>query len=128
MYRVEWLLPAEGRFREFIADRIIATQLDLLRLLANIGGVNFPNGGVNTEVENKNGGVNSMEQQILETLRKMPGLNAPAIATSLGKSLRTTHRILKKLCDNGKIEFKGAPKNGGYFLLAIKIFMQQNRQ
>jgi Fic family protein len=107
----------DHRFREFIVDRIIATQFDLLRLLVNSGGVNLPNGGVNPEIENKNGGVNSMEQQITEILRKMSGLNAPAIATTLGKSLRTTQRILKKLCDNGKIEFKGAPKNGGYFLL-----------
>jgi len=107
----------DRRFCEFIADRIIATQLDLLRLLNESGGVNFPNGGVNPEIETKNGGVNSMEQQIMETLGKMPGLNAPAIATALGKSLRTTQRILKKLCDNGKIEFRGAPKNGGYFLI-----------
>ncbi len=104
-------------FHDFIADRIIATQMDLLRLLANSGGANLPNGGANSEIKNKNGGANSMEQQILETLEKMPGLNAPALATALGKSLRTTQRILKKLNDNGKIEFKGAPKKGGYFLI-----------
>ena len=60
-----------------------------------------------------------MEQQIMETLGKMLGLNAPAIATALGKSLRTTQRILQRLCDNGNIEFKGAPKNGGYFLIVM---------
>ena len=81
------------------------------------GGVNLPYGGVNPEDETENGGVNSLEQQIIETLGKMPGLNAPAIATALGKSLRTTQRILKKLCDNGKVEYRGAPKNGGYFLI-----------
>lgn len=107
----------DQRFREFIADRIIATQVDLLRLLANSGGVNLPNGGANPEIETDNGGVNSMEQQIMETVEKMPGLNAPALAIALGKSLRTTQRNLKILCDNGKIEFKGAPKNGGYFLM-----------
>ena len=58
-----------------------------------------------------------MEQQIIETLGKMPGLNAPALATALVKSLRTTQRTLKILCDNGKIEFRGAPKTGGYFLV-----------
>jgi prophage maintenance system killer protein len=110
----------DHRFRQFIADRIIATQLDLLRLLNESGGVNFPNGGVNPKIETENGGVNSMEQQIMETLGKMPGLNAPAIATALAKSLRTTQRMLKKLCDNGKIEFRGAPKNGGYFLVVTK--------
>ncbi len=85
----------------------------------NSGGENSPNGGVNSDIETGYGGVNSMEQQIMETLRKMPGLNAPAIATALGKSLRTTQRILKKLKDNGNIEFKGAPKNGGYFLIVM---------
>ncbi len=97
-------------FREFIAERIIATQIDLLRLLA-------ASGGVNSGIENKNGGVNSLEEQIPETIGKMPGLNTPAIATALDKSLRTTQRCLKTLCDVGKIEFRGAPKNGGYFLV-----------
>lgn len=107
----------DHRFREFIADRIIATQVDLLRLLADSGGVNFPNGGVNYEIKTENGGVNSVEQQIMETLEKMPGLNAPALATALSKSLRTIQRNLKILCDNGKIEFRGSPKKGGYFLM-----------
>jgi hypothetical protein len=82
-------------FHDFIADRIIATQIDLLRLLADSGGVNLPNGGVNPLINNKNGGVNSMEQQIIETLEKMPGLNAPALATALVKSLRNIQRMLK---------------------------------
>jgi len=107
----------EHPFHEFIADRVIATQVDLLRLLIHSGGVNSQNGGVNSEIETENGGVNSLEQQIIETLEKMPGLNAPAISTALGKSLRTIQRILKKLNDNGNVEFKGAPKNGGYFLI-----------
>ena len=91
--------------------------MDLLRLLADSGGVNHPNGGVKSENKNKSGGVNSLEQQIIETLGTMPGLNAPALATALGKSLRTTQRMLKKLNDNGTIEFRGAPKKGGYFLV-----------
>jgi Fic family protein len=106
----------DTRFREFIADRIISTQIDLLRLLAESGGVNTENGGVNTGDASKSGGVNILQQQIMETLEKMPGMNAPAIATSIGKSLRTTQRYLKQLSDDKKIEFKGAAKNGGYFL------------
>ena len=34
---------------------------------------------------------------------------------SIGKSVSTISRYLKILKDNGKIEFRGAPKNGGYF-------------
>jgi len=103
------------RFCEFIADRIIATQLDLLRILSESGGVKSTNGGVKSSTELENGGVNSLEQQIMETIIKQPGLNAPTLALTLNKSLRTTQRYLKKITYDGKIEFRGAAKNGGYF-------------
>lgn len=84
-----------------IAERIIATQMDLLRLLNN-GGVN---GGVNLEV------------LIFETIQNSPGINAPAIADQIKKSLRTTQWNLKTLSDANRIEFRGAPKKGGYYIL-----------
>lgn len=102
-------------FKEFIADRVIATQMDLLRLLNN-GGVNIQIGGVNDNDKNKIGGVNTLENKMIQTIQSMPGLNAPALANALNKSLRTTQRYLKLLVDNGKIEFRGAAKNGGYFI------------
>jgi len=105
----------DTRFCEFIADRIIATQLDLLRLLAESGGVKSTNGGVKSGYVLESGGVNSLEQQIMESVLKLPGLNTPALAATLDKSLRTTQRYLKKLSDDRKIEFRGAAKNGGYF-------------
>lgn len=95
-------------FVDFIAERIIATQMDLLRLLSD--------GGVNGGVKSKSGGVN-LEELIFETIKNTPGLNAPALAERLQKSLRTTQRYLKSLSDAGKIEFRGAPKNGGYHIL-----------
>ena len=48
----------DTRFREFIADRIIATKLDLLRLLTD-------SGGVKSSPAVENGGVNALEQQIM---------------------------------------------------------------
>lgn len=84
-----------------IAERIIATQMDLLRLLSNDG----VNGGVNLEV------------LIFETIQNSPGINAPAIAYQIKKSLRTTQRYLKTLSDANRIEFRGAPKKGGYYIL-----------
>lgn len=84
-----------------IAERIIATQMDLLRLLNNDG----VNGGVNLEV------------LIFETIQNSPGINAPAIADQIKKSLRTTQRYLKTLSDANRIEFRGAPKKGGYYIL-----------
>jgi Fic family protein len=106
----------DSQFKEFIADRIIATQLDLLRLLKNSGGVKTINGGVNSTPGAQDGGVITIENEILILLGASPGLNAPAIASVLGKSLRTIQRYIKRLSDLDKISFKGAPKTGGYFL------------
>ena len=101
-------------FVDFIAERIIATQMDLLRLL-NDGGVNdSKNGGV----KRKNGGVN-LEELIFDAIRNHPGINAPTLAEMLQKSLRTTQRYLKSLSDARRIEFRGAPKNGGYHIVSI---------
>lgn len=102
-------------FNDFIADRIIATQHDLLRLLNESGGVNTQNGGVKSISSNSDGGVISSEQLLLNIIENMPGLNAPSLATQMGKSLRTTQRYLKKLTDEGKISYNGAAKNGGYY-------------
>ncbi len=95
-------------FVDFIAERIIATQMDLLRLL-NDGGVN---GGVSGGV---NGGVN-FEELLFDAIKNNPGVNAPALAEMLQKSLRTVQRYLKQLSDTGRVEFRGAPKNGGYYI------------
>lgn len=104
----------DGIFKAFIVDRLIDTQMDLLRLL-NIGGVNSIDGGVNTENQNQIGGVNSLDLLILRIIQATPGLNAPALSIELNKSLRTMQRYLKKLVNAGKIEFIGAAKNGGCF-------------
>jgi Fic family protein len=102
-------------FKAFIADRVIATQMDLLRLL-NIGGVNKENGGVNMDSTTNIGGVNSLESELLGAIQSMPGLNAPTLSTTINKSLRTIQRYLKKLTDEGKVEFRGAAKSGGYYM------------
>ena len=78
--------------------------MDLLRLL-NDGGVS---GGVS-------GGVN-FEELLIETIKNNAGVNAPALAEMLQKSLRTVQRSLKMLSDTGRVEFRGAPKNGGYYI------------
>jgi predicted transcriptional regulator len=80
----------------------------------NDGGVN---GGVKSNEGGVNGGVN-LEELILELIVQQPGIKAPAIAEELQKSLRTTQRYLKMLSDGGRIEFRGAPKNGGYYQIA----------
>lgn len=93
--------------QQFIIERVIETQLDLLRLL---GGVNEVNGGVS-------GGVNDICTRILDLLKTEPHIRAPYIAERLQCSLRTIQRNLKTLTEQGKIAYKGAAKNGGYELM-----------
>ena len=54
--------------------------------------------------------------EILLLVEKNPGLRSKDLAALAGKSIPTLSRFLKKLKDGGKIEFRGAPKNGGYFV------------
>lgn len=91
-------------FCAFIAQRVIETEKDLLRLFdvkPDIGGVKT--GGVKTEV------------RLLDYIKANPGCNTPKIISDLNLATRTTQRYLKKLTDEKKIEFRGAPKNGGFY-------------
>ena len=90
-------------FVDFIADCVVSAQEDLLRLLKNSGGVKTSNGGVN------------LQDKILQEIKNNGGLNAPSLASRLSLSLRTVQRYLKELTESKKIEFRGAPKNGGYY-------------
>ena len=53
--------------------------------------------------------------EVLSLVEKNPGLRSKDLAVLAGKSIPTISRFLKRLKDGGKIEFRGAPKNGGYF-------------
>lgn len=53
--------------------------------------------------------------EVLPLVEKNPGLRSKDLAALVGKSIPTISRFLKGLKDNGKIKFRGAPKNGGYF-------------
>ena len=86
-------------FVSFIVDRVMMTQLDILRLFR--------------EME-PNPQKMDFEKMLLDTIVNNPGLNAPTLSKRLGRSLRTTQRYLKKLGDKKQIIFKGVAKNGGY--------------
>jgi len=107
-------------FIQFILGRVLETQKELLRLFGedlssdrSRGGVKSRFGGVNTGTS---GGVKSVKASLRNVLKTHPGMNAPALAKHLAISLRTTQRYLKELSEEGSIVFKGAPKNGGYFV------------
>ena len=84
------------------------------RQISNSANYDTVNGIVNDIV---NDTINENEQAILNLLVTAPGLNASEISKYINKSLRTTMRYIKILQDKGLIEFKGAPKTGGYYIL-----------
>ena len=55
----------------------------------------------------------SLTEQIYALIKDNPGLNRILIAERLGVEVRTVARHLSLL--RGRIEFRGAPKTGGYW-------------
>ena len=62
-------------------------------------------------------GVNEGVNALLDVIATCPGKRANELATLIGKSVQTVERYVRTLKDSGKIEFRGAPKNGGYFAI-----------
>ena len=65
-------------------------------------------GGVNGALI---GGVN----EVLAFIKNSPGCRANGIASALNIPLRSVQRYLSQLKDENKLEFIGAPRNGGYY-------------
>ena len=68
-------------------------------------------------VEGVNEGVNEGVKILLAVIRKNPGMRANELALLIEKSVQTVERYVKELKGSGDIEFRGAPKNGGYFAI-----------
>lgn len=62
-------------------------------------------------------GVDEGVALVIEIVEKNPGLKASEIARKVNKGLSTTERYLKQLKDANIVEFQGAPKTGGYYLI-----------
>ena len=92
-----------GVFIDFMLERI----LEALRQHRDIdaGGVN---GGAN-------GGANDREA-VFVYIKEHPGLRANALSEGLSLPKRTLERHLGQLKKDGRIEFRGASKTGGYYL------------
>ena len=65
-------------------------------------------------IEGVNEGVNEGVTALHNLIAKQPGLRAPALAQALNTSPKNIERWLKQLKAQGQIEFRGAPKTGGY--------------
>ena len=74
--------------------------------------------GVNEGVsEGVNEGVSEGVKILLAVIRKNPGKRSNELSLLIGKSVQTVERYVKELKGAGDIEFRGAPKNGGYFAI-----------
>jgi ATP-dependent DNA helicase RecG len=61
------------------------------------------------------GGVNTESVPLLQLIQAQPGLKTTELVAQTGKPQRTIERWLKQLKDRQQIEFRGAPKTGGYY-------------
>lgn len=61
------------------------------------------------------GGVNPESFHLLQLIQSQPGLKTTELVIQAGKPQRTIERWLKQLKDSQHIEFRGAPKTGGYY-------------
>jgi ATP-dependent DNA helicase RecG len=67
---------------------------------------------------------NSDIGQLLQHIQRKPGLNTAALAEQSDTPKRTIERWLKQLKAQGLVEFRGAPKTGGYH---AKVLTQQSQ-
>ena len=107
--RLEYITALEkahrstNEFIQFVIAREIETLRELLRLLGCI---------LEKTVAST---LSHGAAQILQLLQTHPGWRVPNFAEALQKSRPTIERHLRELRNADKIEFRGAPKNGGYF-------------
>lgn len=66
----------------------------------------------------QDGGVSEGVSALLATIAQHSGLRVPSLAEKMRISAKNVERWLKQLKETKEIEFRGAPKTGGYFSTA----------
>lgn len=98
---------------EFLEEDVFISRVPLI---ANIS-IN------NTDKVTENVGVNVGVNNLYEIIKNNPGLNSKQLQQYFNVTDRTLERWLKQLREGGKIEFKGAPKTGGYFIEGSSVYI-----
>ncbi|MFZ2356420.1 MAG: winged helix-turn-helix domain-containing protein, partial [Candidatus Omnitrophota bacterium] len=65
--------------------------------------------------EGVNEGVSEGVKLLVEYIRKNPGQRVPSISQAINIAPKTLERWLRKLKSEGKVNFKGSAKTGGYW-------------
>ena len=80
------------------------------------------NGEINGEITTSNGEIKpevgeiNGEMKILEAITENPGIKRDRLRSITGISLRTIDRIVKRLTDDEKIEYRGSKRTGGWYV------------
>ena len=120
--RHEYILSLETahtrpeEFTDFIADRVIATQLDLLRLLSDGDTVNDT---VNDTVKAADTALSTAEHAVLKALSLHPEYSYEKLAAYCKYSRPTIARSIKALRVNGYIRRVGSDKTGRWEIVKI---------
>ena len=69
--------------------------------------------------EGINGGINEGINALLEYILNAPGKRIPQLAQGLGIPAKTIERWVADLKRQGRIEYRGSKKGGGYFLVKV---------
>ena len=99
-------------FFDFVADRVIATQLDLLRLMRD------ENDTVNDTVKHADAiRLSKTEQSVLDAIRMHPAYSYEQLASTCGVSRPTIARTVKTLQVYNRIHRVGSDKTGHWEVL-----------
>jgi len=112
IYSLETAHTRPEVFTDFIADRVIATQLDLLRLMRD------ENDTVNDTVKRTDTSqLSRTEQAVLDAISMHPDYSYEQLATTCGVSRPTIARTVKSLQVYNRIRRVGSDKTGHWEVL-----------
>lgn len=109
IYSLETAHTRPEVFTDFIADRVIATQLDLLRLMRDDDTVNDT---VNDTVKSDVSALSKTEQKVLAAISSFPDYSYERLAEYCHLSRPTIARTIKTLQSRGRIRRIGSDKAG----------------
>ena len=108
-----------GKFNPILSDEKNGTEVsdgEINGEINTLGGkIKSPGGEINGEIKSPGGEING-EIKIYQAVVATPGIKREALLLTSKIPLRTIDRILKRLKESGKIEYRGSKKTGGWYV------------